>query len=393
MKTRINVAMPGRRWRTAAVKDGRPRAASGILERKCADAAPKRGAQERNYAMKTHMTRFTILALVLTMALSLVACMAQTPAKNPAEEAAPTAAENGAAGYTVGVIQFGSHPSLDNCYAGVAEALEAADAAMTIDLQNGNFDVPTCDSIAKNMVSRSYDLIVAIATPAALSAYSAAANTDIPVIFCAVSDPVAAGLADTAEQPGGNCTGTSDVLDLSAQLALIQSMQPDVQKIGVLYTTSEANSVSQLAKLTALAEDAGVEIVSVGVQSAADIPQAAAGLCPQVDCVNNFTDNNVVSNLAILLEQANAAGIPVYGSEEEQVQNGCLACVGIDYVALGRETGDMARAVLGGADAATMPVRQITDATPVFNVDVLAALSMELPGAYANAEMVTAAVE
>lgn len=332
--------------------------------------------------------RVLTAAFALLLTQSLLACGPARPAQPEDVAAVP---DDGAV--TVGVIQFGSHPSLDNCYTGLAEALTAGDASVTIDLQNGNFDAATCDSIAKNMVSREYDLIVAIATPAALSAYSAAADTDIPVIFCAVSDPVAAGLVDSAEEPGGNCTGTSDVLDLRAQLTLIKTIQPEVQRIGVLYTTSEANSVSQLAQLKTLAEAAGVEVVATGVQGAADIPQAAASLCAQVDCVNNFTDNNVVSNLPVLLEQANAAGIPVYGSEEEQVKNGCLACVGIDYVALGRETGDMALAVLNGADAATMAVRQITDAQPILNRDVLAAFSITLPEAYREAAMVAADAE
>ncbi|MPN64630.1 hypothetical protein SDC9_212406 [bioreactor metagenome] len=107
-----------------------------------------------------------------------------------------------------------------------------------------------------------------------------------------------------------------------------------------------------------------------------------------MDCINNFTDNNVVNNLSILLEQANAAGIPVYGSEEEQVINGCLASVGIDYIALGNVTGEMALSVLAGEDAAAMAVRQITDATPIVNTDVLAAFGIQLPEAYANASMV-----
>jgi putative ABC transport system substrate-binding protein len=289
----------------------------------------------------------------------------------------------------VGVIQFGSHPSLDNCYTGIEAALKESGLEITIDRQDGNFDSATCDTIAKNMVSKNYDMIIAIATPAAVSAYSAAANTDIPVIFCAVSDPVAAGLVESLEAPKGNSTGTSDVLDFSAQLNLIKALQPDAAKIGVLYTTSEANSVSQLAQLKAIAPDFGVEIIDQGVQGASDIPQAAASLVAKVDCITNFTDNNVVNNLSILLEQANAAKIPVYGSEEEQVLNGCLASVGIDYIKLGNVTGQMALDVLGGANASEMAVRQITDTTPVVNTDVLAALGLKLPDDYNNATLVT----
>lgn len=293
--------------------------------------------------------------------------------------------------YKIGVIQYGSHPSLDNCFSGIEQALTESDLELTIDRQDGNFDSATCDTIAKNMAAKQYDMIFAIATPAAVSAFAATANTDIPVIFCAVSDPVAAGLVEDMNAPGGNCTGTSDILDFSAQLDLIQALQPEVKKIGVLYTTSEANSVSQLASLREAADPRGIEIVDQGVQGAADVPQAAASLVTKVDCVNNFTDNNVVSNLTVLLEQANSANIPVYGSEIEQVINGCMASVSIDYVALGRATVDMGIRVLGGESAGTIPVGKISDGTAVVNTEVMDKFGITLPDSYADAEKVTSA--
>ena len=326
-----------------------------------------------------HTGKILSLVLALGMLFSLAACGGG--ANSPGADKT----------YTVGVIQFGSHPSLDNCYTGIKQGLDASGLKLTVDLQNGNFDSATCDSIAKNMVAKNYDMIIAIATPAAMSAYAAAANTKIPVVFCAVSDPVAAQLVNTLDAPGGNATGTSDVLDFSAQLSLITTLQPDVKKIGVLYTTSEANSVSQLGMFKAAAGALGLEVVDQGVQTAADVPQAAATLCAKVDCVNNFTDNNVVSQLQVLLTQANANGIPVYGSEVEQVKNGCLAAMSIDYVALGKVTGQMAADILNGANPATMAVKTISDATPVINTDVLASFGMTLPDIFKNAQLVTTA--
>ncbi len=340
------------------------------------------------------MKKLKLTSLILTAALALsglTACSDGNTAGGNAENADSTGGDT----YKVGVIQYGSHPSLDNCYQGVEEALKASDIAdkIEIDLQNGNMDSATCDTIAKNMAAKNYDLIVAIATPAATSAYSACANTDIPVVFCAVSDPVTAGLVDDMAAPGGNCTGTSDVLDFNAQIDLIKALQPDVKKIGVLYTTSEANSVSHLAKFKEIASTKGVEVVEQGVQGAADVPQAAASLVTKVDCINNFTDNNVVNNLTVVLEQANGAGIPVYGSEVEQVSNGCIASISIDYVALGKVTGDMGVRILKGESAGTIPVGQITDGTPVVNTEVMEKFGITLPDAYANAEKVTTNTE
>lgn len=283
---------------------------------------------------------------------------------------------------TVGVIQYMSHPSLDNCYEGVEAVLrETFGDKIKIDRQIGsaNSADSDCASYADNMVAKNYDLIIPIATPAATSAFAATEGTDIPVIFCAVSDPVAVKLVESLEAPGYNCTGTSDVLDLEAQLDLIQSIQPDVKKIGILYTSSEANSITNLANFKAISDKRGLIVDAVGVQSPSDIPAAATALVERVDCLNNFTDNNVVNSLSVVLDAANAVNIPVYGSEEEQVKNGCLASVSIDYVALGRVTGEMAVEVINGKDASTVSVRTISDATPIYNKEVAKKLGLEIP--------------
>lgn len=294
--------------------------------------------------------------------------------------------------FTVGVVQYISHPSLDNCYTGVEQALVARfgdKVQITRQIGSDSSADSDCATYASQFAAQNYDMIVAIATPAASSAFAAAEAKDIPVVFCAVSDPVSVGLVESMDKPGYNCSGTSDVLDMDAQVKLITSMQPDVKKIGVLYTSSEANSIAQLALLEAAAKPYDIEIVAQSIQSDSDIPSAAAALCAKVDCLNNFTDNKVVNNLSVVLDAANSAGIPVYGSEIEQVKNGCLASVSIDYVALGKVTGDMAADALEGASLADMAVKTISDATPVVNSDVLAAFNMTMPAAYANAETVT----
>lgn len=290
----------------------------------------------------------------------------------------------------IGIIQYMSHPSLDNCYNGVISALESSGLQYTVDYQigSGNSADSDCTNFAKNMVAANYDMIIAIATPAAKSAFAATDDTEIPVIFCAVSDPVAAGLVESMDAPGYLCTGTSDVLDLEAQVALIKAMQPEVKSIGILYTSSEDNSITNLKNFKAVCDKEGIEVVATAVQGASDIPSAAEELASKVDCINNFTDNNVVNNLSVVLTAADKYGIPVYGSEEEQVINGCLASVSIDYVALGRVTGEMAVSVLKGEDASTMAVKTITEATPVINSSVLKKLGLSTPEGYSEVKTV-----
>jgi len=294
----------------------------------------------------------------------------------------------------IGVIQIAPHPSLDNCYQGFIEGLAEEGFIdgqnIKIDYQNAQGEMANSDMIAKNMVSAKYDLILGIATPSAMSAYSAAKDTDIPVVFSAVSDPLAAGIVKSLEKPEYNITGTSDVLPLEAQLKMIRAFLPEADKIGVIYTTSEPNSISHLASFEELAPKYGFELVAIGVTNASEVATAATALVSKgVDCINNFTDNNVVNNLSSVIHAAEKGKIPVFGSEIEQVKNGCLAAESIDYVSLGRETGRIAARILKGeAKAGDIPVSLISDSTPVYNEQVRAALGIALPEEYKDAQKI-----
>ena len=341
--------------------------------------------------MMKHMKKKTIAMVLAALAAmtSLTACSGGQTASSGTD-----GGEDGT--YTIGVVQYATHPSLDNCYEGFLKGL--ADEGfvegenLTIDFQNAQGDTANCDLMAKTMVTSRVDLLAGIATPAVMSEYSAAKSSDIPIVFTAVSDPVSAGLVQSIEQPGSNCTGTSDVLPLKKQVKMIRAFLPDATKIGVIYTTSEPNSVSHLEKLQGIAADNGFEVIAVGVTNSSEVASAAASVVAQgADCINNFTDNNVVDNLSAVIKAANDGGIPVFGSEIEQVKNGCLASESIDYVALGEQTGRMAARILSGEDASTMPVEEVEDATPVYNSEVLEALGLTLPADYQDAQDVSAA--
>jgi len=344
--------------------------------------------------MKNTMKKIAAVLTAIALAASFTAC-SNTASSSTSTTGSAAAQSTAAKDFKIGVIQYATHPSLDNCYNGFKAGLEEAGykdgSNITIDFQNAQGDNSNGDLIAKNMVSKKYDLIMGIATPAAMSAYSAAKSTDIPVVFTAVSDAVAAGIVKSNEKPGVNCTGSSDVLPLEQQMKMIRAFLPNAKKIGILYTTSEPNSVSQLAQFKALAPKYNFEIVDVGVTNASEVAAAAAtAVSKGVDCINNFTDNNVVDNLSTVLKAANGAKIPVFGSEEEQVKNGCLASQSIDYVALGKETGKIAAQILKGeAKASDIPVYMVKDCTPVYNKAVMEKLGLTLPSEYSSATAVT----
>ena len=208
---------------------------------------------------------------------------------------------------------------------------------------------------------------------------AASSSGIIPTIFTAVTDPVAAGFVKEDGTAAGEVTGTSDALPVEAQLKMIRAMLPDATKIGILYTTSEVNSLSAIEQYKQLAPEYGLEIVESGISTIADIPLALAALLPKVDCLTNLTDNTVVSALALMLDKANAAGKPVFGSEIEQVKLGCVAAEGLDYIALGRQTGLMAAKVLKGeAKASDIPYEIITEPGLYVNTEALAKFGIVL---------------
>ncbi|MGN1318102.1 MAG: ABC transporter substrate-binding protein [Lachnospirales bacterium] len=283
---------------------------------------------------------------------------------------------------TVGIAQFAQHGSLDNCVTGFKEGMKEAGFVegenVEYDLQNAQADMAIGNQIAQNMVANNYDLICAVATPMAQASFNASEGK-IPVIYTAVTDPIAAQLANEDGSSVGNATGTSDKLAVDAQLEMIRKFMPDAKKIGILYTTSETNSVSAIAEYKELAKNYGFEIVEKGISQQSDIPMAVADLVSKSDCLSNLTDNTVVAALPTVLDAANSAGIPVFGSEIEQVKNGCVATEGLDYVALGKQTGEMAARVLNGEDINKIPFETITEYSLYINSDALASLNMEVP--------------
>lgn len=315
---------------------------------------------------KTMITTGTAFAMVLSLMGGTGVCAAE-------------------AEYTVGIEQFAEHGSLDNCREGFLEGLAEEGIVegenLTVEYKNAAADMGTAGQISDSFVSADMDLLCGIATPSAQSCYNAAMDAEIPVIYTAVTDPEAAELVAEGK-PVGEVTGTSDKLPVEKQLEMIRAMLPEAENIGILYTTSEANSQSALKEYEALAGEYGFQIVSKGITATADIPLAAQALLEEVDCLTNLTDNTVVSSLPTILEMADEKNIPVFGSEIEQVKMGCLAAEGLDYVALGRQTGKMAAQILKGEKKASeIPYETIEEAALYVNTAVSENLGIEIPEA------------
>lgn len=316
-----------------------------------------------------------ILGAMMTTA-GLTGCGGDTVSSESASE--------GQEMYTIGISQFAEHGSLDNCREGFIQGLEEEGLVegenLVIKVNNADSDTATAAQIADTFVADKVDLICAIATPSAQAAYNSARNSEIPVVYTAVTNPEEAQLADDEGMPVGAVTGTSDQLPVQAQLEMIRELLPEAKTIGILYTTSEANSAYSISQYEKYAEEYGFTLETAGVTNTSEVSLAAASLLDKVDCLTNLTDNTVVSALPTVLDQANEKNIPVFGSEIEQVKLGCLAAEGLDYVNLGVETGKMAAQILKGeAQAEDMEYELLTDSSLYINQAVAENLGITIP--------------
>jgi len=311
---------------------------------------------------------FKIISVILSMViLSGCAASGGTGGEAPAEEGEK---------FVVGINQLAEHPALDAARDGFVEALEEAGVDVEVKYQNAQGDIPTSLAIAQGFVKDEVDLIYAIATPAAQS--SKQATSDIPVLFSAVTDPVASGLVDSMESPGGNVTGASDATPMKEQLSMFKQLDPSIEQIGIVFNTSESNSEIQVERAKEFADELGLEILEVGVSNINEIPQAVDSIINDIDGLYAITDNMVASAIAIVADKVNAAGIPSIAAEGSMVDGGLLVSNGISYFELGKQAGEMARKILvDGMSPAEIPSEKAGTTTTVFNQQTLELLGLD----------------
>jgi len=266
--------------------------------------------------------------------------------------------------YKIGISQIVTHPALDATREGIIEGLAekgyVVDDNIEIDYQNSEGDMTLVASIAQKFVSDKVDLIVAIATPNAQAAISAAEGTEIPVVFSAVTDPVGSDMVTSWEShPDENVTGVSDMIVVEDDVNLIQEIVPGITKLGTLYNAGESNSVFLVEKLHEACDKLGIEVVEKTVSTSADVLAAAQSLVGQVDAIWIGTDNTVVTGLEALIGVAEENDIPLFPADDPSIERGGIACYGFDYKDIGVQTGWMVARILDGDGTANnIPVEK-----------------------------------
>ncbi len=262
--------------------------------------------------------------------------------------------------YLISVNQFVEHPALDAVLKGFQDDLQEHGVTARFKVHNAQANMGTATQIGQQMIGERADLLLAIATPSAQATVQAMTKAPAPlkrpVLFTAVTDPVAAGLVEAVERPGDFVTGVSDLLPLDKHLAMVLTYRPSIKRLGVLYNGGEANSRATVASLKALSTDAGVEVVEATAAKTADVHAAAKSLVGRCDAVFIPTDNTIVAALESVLKVGAENRLPVFAADVDSVERGAVAAMGFDYYQHGRQTGAMARRILAGTKISELPV-------------------------------------
>ena len=345
-----------------------------------------------------------ILALVLAGAMLAMTACGSSDSSDTTEEAEETAeeeteeaaeeeeteeaeAEETASSdevFTIGICQLVQHDALDLATQGFIDALTDyyGEDGIIFDEQNAQGDTATCSTILTSFVANEYDLILANATAPLQAAVSA--TSDIPILGTSVTDyATALEIDDWDGTTGINVSGTSDLAPLDGQVEMILELVPDVQKVGILYCSSEANSVYQATVVGEYLTEAGVESEEYTFADSNDMQSVVSAAAQECDVIYIPTDNTAASNMTIVANVCEPLGIPVICGEESMAGSGGLAALSISYYDLGVTTGEMAIEILSnGADVSTMEIQYAPEVTKKYNAEYAESIGIEIPDDY-----------
>lgn len=281
--------------------------------------------------------------------------------------------------YHVGVIQLVEHEALDAATEGFQDALkEKLGDKVVFDVQNAQGEETNCATICTKFVNDDVDLIMANATQALTSA--ATATPDIPIVGTSVTDFVTTDTVKSNDKPGTNVTGTSDLAPIDQQIALLKRLVPDAKTVGILYCSSEANSVYQAEEAQKELEKEGIKVKVYTVADSNDIQQVVTKAADNSDAIYIPTDNTIASNMEIVKNVTVPEKVPVIAGEENMCAVGGLATLSISYYNIGYNAGLMAYDILvNGKDPAEMPIQYADEITLKYNAEIASELGIQIP--------------
>ena len=309
--------------------------------------------------------RIIVLAVLITAVFSVFA--------------GGTKEEKSSSSYKIGLCNYVDDASLnqicENIKKGISDIENKYDVRIEVIEDNCNADSNVLGQIISNFIAEDVDLMIGVATPVAMSMQAQTEDNQIPVVFAAVSDPVAAGIVESNENAGGNITGTSDYLDTNAVMNLIFALNRDVKKVGLLYDAGQDSSVTALRSAREILAAKGIEVIEKTGTNVDEILLAADSLIADgVEAVFTPSDNTVMTAELAIYEKLMKAGIPHFTGADSFALNGAFLGYGVDYANLGRETAEMAAEILfDGKKPSELSVRTFDNGTATVNREVMTA--------------------
>ena len=281
----------------------------------------------------------------------------------------------------VGVLQLLSHPALDAIYKGIDEELANQGYKngenIKINLLNAQGEQSNLALMSEKLVSEKNDILVAITTPAALSL--ANVTKDIPIVMAGITYPVEAGLIASEEKPGNNITGVSDRTPIKQQLELMKEILPNLKNIGLLYTSSEDNSVKQIEEAKKYAAELGLEVKLAAISNTNDIQQVTESLASEVQAIFVPIDNTIASAMATVVKVTDKFKVPVFPSADTMVADGGVLGLGVDQYQIGVQTAKVIVEILNGKNPADTPVVLANEGVIYLNEAKAKELGIEIP--------------
>ncbi len=283
----------------------------------------------------------------------------------------------GARSYTVSVNQIVEHPALDAVRKGFQDTLKEKgyDVKYNVHIAQGN--ISTANLIARQILGEKPDLVLGIATPTSQACAQVIKKT--PILITAVTDPVGAGLVKSLDKPGANISGMTDMSPVDRQVELIKEFLPGIKKLGIIYNSGEANSLSILKVLKKVSAESGITVEEATVVNSGGVTQAARSLVGRAEAIYIPTDNTVVSVFEAITKVSSESDLPLFAADVDSVPRGAIAALAIDYYRMGRQTGDMAIRIFEGADTATMPVETLKDLKLYVNLNSARDMGVKVP--------------
>jgi putative ABC transport system substrate-binding protein len=336
----------------------------------------------RNFLKVTALSAAALSAFALTGCGSSASSTAASSvaSSSAAASTASSAAAAAATEFKVGIVNYVDDASLNQIVAAVEDELDKVGAERGVSFNyadyysNAQADQSNLNQIGAELVADEVDVIVAVATPTAATMLSAVEDTDIPVVFAAVTDPVGAGFD---QEP--NMTGTSDALDTTAIMNLIVAANPDIDKLGLLYDLGQDSSTQAIADAKAFCAEKGITVIEKNGTTTAEVQMAAEALIAAgVKAVFTPTDNTIMTAELAIYEEFIEAGVQHYTGADSFALNGAFLGYGVDYVQLGTATADLVIELLcDGKSPAELPFRTFDNGIATVNTETCAALGLD----------------